>query len=242
MSNTDTDSFIREVTEEVRQDRLIGYWKKYGPFVLGAILAAVLAAAALAWLEERERQAAHATGGVLIQASQAEEGGLSPETVEGLVAEVEGSARVIADMQIARALAADGRTEDAVARLTTLAGDATLPRRYTDLATLEAARLQASAGQLDVALPALDELVLGDSAYRVLALELRAALRLNIGDMDGARGDLLSVLTDPATTPETRARAQALQATLPPEALSATAPDDAATPPPPGDAPAPAPE
>lgn len=225
MSNTDTDSFIREVSEEVRQDRLIGYWKKYGPYVIGAIAAVVLASAAVAWLDAAEGQAARDRGELLGQASDAVTGGLSAETVEDLVADVDGTARVIAEMQIAQVRARGGDLDGALTALGVLADDGSLPRRYTDLARLEAARLELSVGRLDSALATLDELVLADSPYRILAIELRAVARLNGGDAEAARADLLSVLTDPFTTPETRSRVQALQSTLPPEVLSVEAPD-----------------
>ena len=45
---SESDSFIQEVTEEVRQDRMFALWKKWGPYVLAAIVIAVGGAAILA--------------------------------------------------------------------------------------------------------------------------------------------------------------------------------------------------
>ncbi|MEO1773423.1 MAG: tetratricopeptide repeat protein [Pseudomonadota bacterium] len=234
MSNTDTDSFIREVTEEVRQDRMLRYWKKYGPYIIGGILVIVAASATVAWLEAQQQQAAYETGDVLIQAREAAESG-GPEAVTGLIAEVDGPARTIALMQAAQAFATAGRAEDAMAQYRTIAEDGTLPLRYSDLARLELARLQAAAGQSNEALSQLDGMILSDGPYRLLALELRAALRLTGGDLEGAQSDVLAVLTDPFATADTRARVQALQATLPTQALIVPTPADEPTPEAPAD-------
>ena len=43
---SETDSFIQEVTEEVRQDQMLRYWKKYGAYVIGGVALIVAGAAA----------------------------------------------------------------------------------------------------------------------------------------------------------------------------------------------------
>ncbi|MEO1531786.1 MAG: hypothetical protein AAFU72_06445, partial [Pseudomonadota bacterium] len=59
---SDTDSFIREVTEEVRQDRMLRYWKAYGPYIIGGILLVVAIAAGLAYWDALEEQRAAENG------------------------------------------------------------------------------------------------------------------------------------------------------------------------------------
>ena len=45
---SETDSFIEEVTEEVRRDKLFGYLKKYGWIAVVVVVGAV---GTTAWLE-----------------------------------------------------------------------------------------------------------------------------------------------------------------------------------------------
>ncbi|MEO0823472.1 MAG: hypothetical protein AAF074_24020 [Pseudomonadota bacterium] len=207
---SDTDSFIREVEEEVRQDRMLRYWKQYGPYVIGTIVAIVLVSALLAWLDRAAEQAAQETGGLLIEASEAE-----LETVEAIRGRIDGEAAVIAELRLAQVAAENGDTERALGIYDALAADGALPRRYSELAALEAVRLIATTAPQD-ALGALDAMMAPDAVYRLLAQELRAVVRLNTGDAAGAREDMTAILADPTATGETRARVRALLATLPP--------------------------
>ena len=56
---SETDSFIQEVTEEVRQDRMLAYWKKWGPFILGGVVLVVGAAAAWSWWQSQKQAQAN---------------------------------------------------------------------------------------------------------------------------------------------------------------------------------------
>ena len=58
MRVSDSDSFISEVSEEVRRDRMFALWRKYGPFLIGAIALIVAAAGLKAYLDAEERAAA----------------------------------------------------------------------------------------------------------------------------------------------------------------------------------------
>ena len=51
---SDTDSFIEEVTEEVRRDRLFAWMKRYGWMVIGAVIIVVGGAG---FIEYRKAQA-----------------------------------------------------------------------------------------------------------------------------------------------------------------------------------------
>ncbi|MGF1551705.1 MAG: hypothetical protein ACFBWO_04280 [Paracoccaceae bacterium] len=213
---SDTDSFIREVSEEVRQERFATLAKRYGPYVLGVVAVVVLAGVVASWLEAEAREAALETGGAFAQAQNAE-----PGQVETLLAGIEGEARILARMRLARAQAEAGDRAVAADTYRTVADDAGAQPRYADLARLEAARLDAATGRGDQARAALDELVLAGGAYAMLARELRAVLRLNAGDLPGARDDLDAVANDAGASRDTLARVRALAATLPGETPAA---------------------
>ncbi len=203
---SDSDSFIREVTEEVRQDRLIGYWRRYGPYVVAGVLLIVGAAAALAWMEQRERQRSEARGAAFLSAGE------GPAAHEALVGELEGSAAQLALLRLAAAQAAEGETAAAAGTYARVAGAEDLPAAYRDFAALQAIRLEAPGLAPAEAAERLAPLAEGDGPYRLLALELRAVLRLNAGETDAARADLETILASEALPEGLRARAGQLLA------------------------------
>lgn len=207
---SDTDSFIREVTEEVRQDRMLRYWKRYGPYVLGAIAAIIAVAAFFSWREHVAREATFERGALLIEAVDEGE-----QALEAAAAELQGAAALIPRFRLAQTKAAEGQLAEASTIYRGIAVDPAAAPRYADLALLESLRLDAVEDPAG-AIAALDVLVAPGQPYRPLALELRAALRLDAGDVAGAREDMAAVLDDPFATGDTRARVEALQATLPP--------------------------
>ena len=202
---SETDSFIQEVTEEVRQDRMLAYWKKWGPFILGGVVLVVGAAAAWSWWQSQKQAQAEARGAIFIAAD--------PEETADLLAlpdRVDGSAKLIADLAAAGGLAADGKHEEAAQAYRAVAGQADAGRAYTDLASLQALRMDAAAGKTDGLIEALAPLAGEDAPYRLLAMELRAALQIKAGETEAAYADLNAILADPATTTDLRRRAIAI--------------------------------
>ncbi|MGF1446285.1 MAG: hypothetical protein ACFBRM_08790 [Pikeienuella sp.] len=209
---SDQDSFIREVTEEVRADRMFRLWKRYGPFVIGGIVAIVGAAAIWAWLEARAAEAARERGGAFLRAEPGVAG------AEAVLAELDGPSTTVARLALARAQSEAGEREAALETYRSIAEDARLPRSYADLAALEAARIAAPGLPLAEAEGALAGITAEGAPYRALALELRAALRLNAGDRSGAVADLRAILETPGLTRSLNIRARQMLAVLGAEA------------------------
>ena len=65
---SDTDSFIDEVTEEVRRDRLFGYFRRYGWIAAVVILGLVGGTAYNGWSKSTAAQVAQARGDALLDA------------------------------------------------------------------------------------------------------------------------------------------------------------------------------
>ena len=113
---SETDSFIQEVTEEVRQDQMLRYWKKYGLIVIGGVVLLVAAAAGWNWMMAQEEAAAEARGAEFLAAVTGE-----PEQMVTLAGEVDGPASLIAELSAAGVLASDGKADEAIARYAEIA-------------------------------------------------------------------------------------------------------------------------
>ncbi|MBC7157860.1 MAG: hypothetical protein H5U20_10170, partial [Rhodobacteraceae bacterium] len=119
MSNP--DSFIDEVTEEVRRDRLFGLWRRYGWIAVAVVVAVVGTAAALEWQNARARAAAQALGDAMLAALAAPDS----EARAAALAEIgaDGPAAAIVDFLRASELQGAGETDAALAILSRIADD-----------------------------------------------------------------------------------------------------------------------
>jgi len=206
---SDSDSFIREVTEEVRQERMLKLWKRFGPYVIGGLVLLVAASAAWSWRQSAERQTALETGAAFLAADPGD-----VAAAEALVTETEGKASAIAHLRLAMAEAAAGDPEVAADIFREVAETPDLAPAYADLAALHAVRIDAPRMTPEAVQAALDPLIAPGAPYRLLALELRAATLANAGAASEALADLDTILTDPEATPGLRARAAELRSAL----------------------------
>jgi hypothetical protein len=202
---SETDSFIQEVTDEVRQDRMFRLWKQYGPYAIGAVVIAVAGTAGYNWMKHREIEKARETGGAFLASDLS-----SVKDQQALLDKVKGRATILARMRLAAATAESGDAEGAAALYREVASEAELGRPYTDLARLEAVRLSVGKTDRDELEAELGPLIAEDGPYRLLALELRAAIRLDGGDVKGAHADLNRIIGNPQATRATSERALAL--------------------------------
>ncbi len=205
---TDGDGFIQEVTEDLRRDRMLGLWRRWGPVVIGGLVALVGVSAFLAWRDHAREQAARDLGGRLIAATE------GPDPAAALAAL--GETGVAARLVEAAARADAGDPDGAAALYDALADDAASGRAIAAFAALRAVQLRAASLGPEATAAALGPLTAGDGPFRLLALEARGNARRLSGDAAGARADLEAALLDPAATEALRARAAAALALLPP--------------------------
>lgn len=201
MSNP--ESFIEEVTEEVRRDRLFALFRKYGWIgVLGVVLI-VGGAAVTEWRKASNRAAAQAFGDAVMVAL---EQGTAPERRAALAA-VPASADRAAILNLM--LASDPTDDRAgtLAALDRVASDATLPASYRDLAVLRRVVLSGADMALADRRAALDPIAAPGRPFRPLALEQLAYLLVEAGDTAGAIAALQALSQDQEAPSGLRQRA-----------------------------------
>jgi hypothetical protein len=214
---SDSDSFIQEVSEEVRRDRMFRLWKRFAPFVIGVVVAVVAATAVLSWLDHRAEEAAREAGGVLLRASDASDPARRAEALLAGADALDDGPALLARLRAAAELASagDAASRDEAARLfSEVAATADAAPVLADFAALRGAALALAQGDQAAAEPLLSGLASGEGPFRPLALEMRAALYLQRGDRDAARADAQAAAADPAATEALRARLAELLAAL----------------------------
>jgi hypothetical protein len=193
MSNV--DSFIEEVTEEVRRDRLYGYLKRYGWIAALVIVTIVGGAAWREYSKSRDAAAAQALGDAMLAALAENESAARAKVLAGVEASTPGSAAVLALMRGA-AEASSGQVEDAVAGLNRVAGDNDVPQIYRQIASFKALLLQTDTLSADDRRAGFRKLTSPGQPLRLLAEEQLALIDVAEGNTDAALERLQALLQD----------------------------------------------
>ena len=189
---SDTDSFIDEVTEEVRRDRLFGYFRRYGWIPAVIILALVGGTAYSEWSKSVVAQAAQVRGDALLDALDVQD---KPESIAALSSIVaQEDTDVVASFLLAgldQSLASE--------LLTAISENMDQPKYIRDLARLKLAATPDAASK-DEAVSILTDLSAPGGLYRNAATEILVALELQRGNRDVALELLQSHVQDAGAT------------------------------------------
>lgn len=220
MSNP--DSFIDEVTEEVRRDRLFAMFRKYGWIGVVLVLGIVGGAAWNEWQKARAEARAEAFGDGLIDALDM--GG--PEERRAAIAAIpaDGTQNALKDLMLASDPAEDKAAS--LAALDALIADSSQPQVYRDIATLRRVMIAGTDMALADRRTALEAMAIPGRAFRTLAQEQLAYLLIEEGKKDDAIAALSALMQDQEAPGPLRARAGQVITALggtPPEVKAAAA-------------------
>ncbi len=202
MSNS--DSFIDEVTEEVRRDRLFLLFRRYG-WIAGLLVALVVGGTAWTeWQKSRRTAEARLFGDAVFAALEAPDPAARRAALAGIPAGGERAA-------VLNLLLASDPAEDRAATLAALdrvAADASLPAAWRDLAVLR--RVTVAGAEVPVAerRAALEPLAVPGRPFRPLALELLAYVEIEAGETEAGVARLRALTEDQQATAGQRRRAQ----------------------------------
>lgn len=212
-----TDLLIREVDDDLRQENLQKLWKKYGGLLIGGAVAIVAGVAALqGWqvYQKNQTQAASQRFGAAILQLDTGEKAKGVEALQSLAVEGNAGYRLLAEMKMAQMKVEDGDNAAAIGLYEKVAGDSGVDGVYRDLASLKAAYLKLSAGQVDGLEARMAPLAAESNPWRHSAREILALVALKAGDTAKARDWLRKVADDVAAPSAIRGRAAELLAAL----------------------------
>ncbi len=203
----DSDSFINEVTEEVRRDRLFGLIRRWGWLAALLVILIVGGAAFLEYRRAQERASAQAFGDALLAALDMPVPDDRVAALDDIPTDTPEATMILALLQSGE-IAQAGDPAAAAERLRSAAAAPELPPRYRDLAMLRAEMLDPS--DPSEARLILEALAAPGAPYAALAQEQLALLRLREGDLDGALMLFRQIEAGAATTPGLQQRASQL--------------------------------
>ena len=203
---SDTDSFIEEVTEEVRRDRLFLLLKRYGWIGAVAILGIVGGAAYNEYSKAQARAESEALGDALMSALEPGDSSARATALASIQVEAPGVEAIRGFLE-AGALTETGDTAAAAALLQKIALQGELPQIYRSIATFKALLLQSET--LDAADRRLqfEALASPGSPLRLLSEEQLALIDISEGNTQAAIDRLRAIVSDAEATPDLQQRA-----------------------------------
>ena len=196
------DSFVDEVTDAVRRDRLFAAFRKYGWIGVLLVVLIVGGAAYNEWQKAKTTTRAQAFGDGVMAAIENKDPAARMKALADLPADGDQTA-VLALLQ-----AANPATDKAgaLAALAALAADPTRPQIYRDLAVLKRVAIAGADQPIADRRAALQSIDVAGRPFRVLAEEQLAYLALEDGKKDEALKQLLALVQDQEAPPGMRQR------------------------------------
>jgi len=211
-----TDIF-REVEEDIRRDRMMALWRRWGPWVIALCIALVLATGGrVLWRNWQEQKRVEQSERFLGAVDLAQGGNHADAAASfgGMADEVGGGYGYLARLRQAAELVQAGRRDDAVEAYDRLAGEGAAPPALRDLATLLAALQLADTAPPEEVSRRVDALAVDGNVWNPLARELQILMALRRGADDEARKRLADLIVAAGTPEGLRGRARELQAAL----------------------------
>jgi hypothetical protein len=168
------DSFIREVEEELRSDRMKSVWERFGKWIIGAAVAIVLAVAGnSAWNWYAQSQATASGDRFRAALIAANEGNTAEAraTLEALQDEGFGQYPVLARMREAALFHDEGDADAAIAAFDAISDDSDVPDVLRDMARLRAAYILVDEGSYADVAQRAEPIAGDDNALRFGARE-----------------------------------------------------------------------
>lgn len=199
---SETDTFIDEVSEEVRRDKLYALMRKYGWIAVLLVVLLVGGAAFNEWRKASDRAAAQALGDAILAAEEQADPGARAAALASL--EVDGDAAAV----VAMLTAVEG--DAGVDALKALADDPGIDSLYRDLAQLKLVSRTASGLDPAERRARLEPLAVAGAPFRVLAEEQLALVEVDEGQTEAAITRLNALLVDDEASGALRRRASQL--------------------------------
>lgn len=192
-----SDEFIREVDEAVRQDRWLAVWKQYNAYIISAVVAVVVGTTAgIGWqnyqASQRSANAKELADAVALLGE--EKPAEAAAAFKTLAERTGGGMAVVANLRAAEAEKSAGDREAKLALLEDIASDGGSSSLYQRLASLLAKQESFADSDADAMISDIERAATPDNPWRASLIELKATAQLKAGRTEEARATLETLL------------------------------------------------
>ena len=220
-----TDTFLREVDENLRRDRLRDFFRSNSWWLIGAVVLFLAASGGLIWWNQHELQRSQADVEQLAQIyKDIGSGNMSrtPQQLDELANNGSKAVRASAEFTNAAVALQQGNVKSATATYKTIAADDGLPAPYRNAALIRETAIEFDQLQPQEVIARLEPLAKRGEPWFGSAGEMTALAYLKQGRREAA-GQLFTAIAKDATVPDAiRARAAEFAASLGVDAGAAT--------------------
>ncbi|MEX0278552.1 MAG: hypothetical protein AB3N19_13615 [Ruegeria sp.] len=206
---SDADSFIEEVTEEVRRDRMYLLLRRWGWVGVVAVVAIVGGAAFNEYRKARDASQAEALGDAILSALEQNDSAARAADLEGVAAQSPGGDAVL-KMLLSASQSETGSEVAAVGSLNAIAVQGDLPEIYRHIASFKALLLQSDALPASDRRQQFEALAVPGAPLRLLAEEQLALIDMSEGDTQAAIDRLQALRQDAEASFDLQQRAAQL--------------------------------
>jgi len=216
-TTTPTDIFLREVDENLRRDRARDFAKRYGNWLIGALLLFLAAAGGwIYWQNVREQRAARQVEELaeIYRNISTGKSASAAQPLERLAADASPAVRASAQFTAAALALEKNDQPAALARYRAIAGDAGFPQPYRDTALIRQTALEFDKIKPEEVIARLAPLAKPGDPWFGSAGEMTAMALIKQGKSDEA-GRLFAAIAKDKSVPENiRARSVQIAGTL----------------------------
>jgi hypothetical protein len=211
------DLMTREIEEELRRERLLKLWDRYGIYVIGAGVVLVLGVAGWLFYSDRQARAANAASADYIFALShfnAKQGDEGQRALEALLAKGPRGYATLARLRLALYDGAEGNPADALNSYDQIAKDKSVDPLLADFARLQTAVLKFDELSLTELRNRLSPLNNDRNPWRYSARELLGLGAAKAGRIPEAKSHFERLVKDRGTPPGIGERARVMVAVL----------------------------
>ena len=203
---SDTDSFLQEVSEELRRDRLYRNIRKYGWIAIVLVFIIVGAATYREYMKSQAETEAELFGTSIIDALNQTDSSDRISKLQEIIAPGQNSKAIVAMLLSAEAIGNEPTTLE-MNGLKDVAESLSIDAHYRDLLNFKILLGSAEIMNVEERVKAYDTLSEPGNPYRLLAEEQMALIELELGNTDNAVKKISQILLDAELTSGLRTRA-----------------------------------